>query len=263
MIFFYGKMRQYRWVCLLLGLIGGCGPAVVLDSPEQFPEKWLGRKLYATPHAYIYASNSFAAREADREVARAAEYFSEKTCAAPSKGLIIVTGSWDELIDPNLVLLYDLVLSREEPFGERPELSLDEVLTRFQRREEELAKIGVDFATMFKQFAIPLDKDTLVNRFGFPPEALDEVDWAVGISTIAAMRQAYREERREVEYGVNLFYMLMVLPLNIPAEIWIMEDLVGNRAGLLFEQLVLSDPQWTMDERIELMDAYATRFIPF
>ncbi len=259
MILCHGKMRQYWWVCLLLSLSGGCGPAVVLDYPDHFPEKWSGRKLYHTPNAYIYASNPFAAREADQAVIRVADFFlREKTGATSGKGLVLVTGRWDELIDSDLVFLHDLYLSRQEPPKKKPELSPTELRAVFQRRDEEFRKKGADFATTFKQFAMPLEKDTLVNRFGFPPEALTEVDWAAAIPTVAAMRQAIREDNRELAYGANPFYMLVLLPSIIQGDRWSLDGMVGNRAELLFEQLVLSQPQWTMQEKRELMDSGVT-----
>lgn len=256
------NMRRFLWVCLLLGLGGGCGPMVVLDAPEHFPEKWLGRKLYHTPNAYIYASNPLAAGEADREVARVGKFLREKAGGTPGKGLVIVTDCWDEVIDSDLAFLSDHASRRQDRIEDKVEFSPTDLRALMQRKQRELAKEGVDFLKSFKQYPLRLDTETLASRFGFAPEALEEVDWAAAISTGAAIRQGYSERVWEWGDHPGPIHRLLHLIWEIENDIWARKALPAERAGLLFEQLVMSQPQWTMEEKRELMDAHGMTLRP-
>ena len=108
-------------------------------------------------------------------------------------------------------------------------------------------------------FTIPLDKEALRHRPRFPQEAVEVVDWGIGISTASATRQGCREEMREVEWGVNPFFLLIVLPQKIPAENSWVSALLANRKGILYEQLVKSQPQWTIEAKRQLIEPYAHR----
>lgn len=91
--------RLTRPVCIGLFLIAaGCGPQppkVLLDTPENVPAEYNGRKLYHTPQAYVYARSDEAAGEADRWVIDVKKYIKRNYQRELEKGLVVVMDPGD------------------------------------------------------------------------------------------------------------------------------------------------------------------------
>ncbi|MCK6485271.1 MAG: hypothetical protein HUU22_17405 [Phycisphaerae bacterium] len=89
--------RVTRHGCVLLLLIAGaCGPARLLPAPPELPESANGRRLWHTPHAYIYARETEIAGETDRWIDGLNGHLHRTYDGALGKGLVIVADVDDE-----------------------------------------------------------------------------------------------------------------------------------------------------------------------
>ena len=164
-------------ICLLLT---GCGPSRTLKNPAKFPEDYRGRRLYNTPTAFIYASSSSAAGEAERLAAKVAEQYQKCTDTTPGKALLIVTDNQDQTLlnDPDSFLSLYLILTPDA-----------EIMKDIEKdATENLNGEGITADDIIKLSPLPLHKNVCWLR-DFPTTVYPEISWAALVPTKSAMKK--------------------------------------------------------------------------
>ncbi|MHC4441753.1 MAG: hypothetical protein ACYTF1_10720 [Planctomycetota bacterium] len=259
--------RFCRWgiIGFLVWLSVGCAPAELLEAPVQWPAEWRGRRLYHTPHAYIYAASDAAAGEADRLMISVAGDFKEASGRDTSKGLLIVTDVKDEPVISDFKDL--LKFAKQNNSGNRDGKSLTK--EQLEKAEKKLDKMqqdmdakmkekGLDFNLLLSMAPLKFDKSQLSSFLQFPECVAEAAGWAVVVPTRAAIRKSTKSMMgamlKSKELGI--IQKMAVLPMLAMMEP-IMADMLALECNMVvFEQLALQQPDWDKQAADKITKAY-------
>jgi hypothetical protein len=224
-------------------LAAGCGPAVRLDPPAGWPQRWAERSLYHTPTAYVYAGSDAAAGEVDRLVGGRAQWFQQQYGREPAKGLVIVTRKGDEPLTSDLASLVTIVA------GETPELGTDEwsdgdVENGLSMLEGLASSLGVDVSLVCHVAVLPLGRAEMSDLIGIPADQADAFGWVAAVPTRSAARGAVgTQARRLVKEHLGFFGGIAAAALMPLAVDMALKALVEQWEETIDERMQGADPQ--------------------
>lgn len=199
--------RVARYTCVLLLLLAGaCGPARLLPPPAELPETTNGRRLWYTPHAYIYTREKEVAGETDRWIQGLDGHLRRTHGGALGKGLVIVADIDDE--QPIVATLDELdrllwLLPASAAPARRP--SLDE-----RRRELEASGMSEEMAC---RTAVASLDDAACGAAGLPQQLPVDVVWRMCCpSSRLALKITRAFAPRAVEHKKGRAFALLAAP---------------------------------------------------
>ncbi len=251
-----------RWLAaVVMCIVGsGCGPARLLPAPAGWPAEWHQRRLYHTAHAYIYAGNGAAAREADDLARRVWREFEQRTGGRAGKGLLVVT----RIAEPPALEDYmELcrVLARHDAAAQGVALSPAALTQRCDAVLAALRDQGLDPDLELRLTPVTLDRGDVVETLHLPEAVGAVVPWAVALPTGSLIRRSNREGVRH-ELEEKRIGPLLQVPL---APVTAFEEGVRNAKALvardvaLFRNHALQQSGWDANRRDEHTQAYMNR----
>lgn len=234
----------------------GCAPARLLDRPLELPEAVGGRRLWHTPHAYIYAADATVAGETDRWVAGLSAHIRRTYKKELGKGLVIVVDRGEPPVVYSLEELHRL----EGMLPALGTLSRGAPMT-LERRRARLAESGMSEEQALRVTPAPLDGAALASA-GFagastsapataPRIALPaDVAWMMSCpSNRMAEAATWEIAPAAVEKRKGKMFAVMtacVLPLAIPEAA---KAFQLARDSLCFQLWAARLPDWTDEKR--------------
>ena len=243
--------------CFLLLTLSGCASMQTLPPPDGWPVSWKSRLLYNTPHAYIYASNSKAAKEMDRLVQRVLRDFENDNGTQPAKGLIIASDIGDELPVADMSLLFNQRQKEmTELYGDDAP-SQQQLLEQWEEQQHKVESMGLQMEVLFKMTPIPLDNDDLTQVCGLGPEVTQVVPWGMMLPTKGLMQQANNEISRATLASqgasrVGLYAMAPVLFLKDRRA----TDAMAVTRDIALYQHWAEEQNWNRQKKCEVVEDY-------
>lgn len=247
-------------LCLVLAALclgAGCAPAKVLDSPAGWPVEWKGRKLYHTPHAYIYAGSDAAAWEADELAARVHREFKSRTRKDAVKGLLLVTNVNDPPAFASFRQFCD-VKAKEAAAAEGRTLGEDELKKRHEMISAAFAEQGHDPESDLAMTPASIKPADLADVMDLAVQGAISPAWSVAVPTSALIEQA-NDRALQGEYEKRKVGLLVQLPLT---PITLFEHRLRNVKALvardveLFRNQMELQQDWSKEKRQEATHAY-------
>lgn len=253
-------------LAIIVGLGGlcGCAPKALLHNPSAWPDEWVQRRLFSTPHAYIYASNPAAAGELDRLVQTVAGDFRGDTGAEPLRPLIFVNDESDEPVIGALADLSRLAARREAPTTEDHARTDDDPPTDESESDSQVEPDELLVKCMAFMLPVRLEADDLRTLLNFPLSSADTEAGAVVAPTRAALRKSICTflDRGLDKENVDPLTRLAALPFLAIARSAMLDGLDADRRVLLYEHLVAAQPAWSEEEKRGYAERYAARITP-
>ena len=236
---------------VLASFLVGCGPAVTLAPPEDWPAEWSQRTIYSTPHAYIYASSASGASQADRAAKVAAQEFCELTGYQPSKAILIVNDAGDQLIVEDKAQLLRLIMQ----FKKLPNASMqdyDRVAGELETAIQKLSELGIGMDMFFQVQPMAITSQQLVD-LGLPA---GHGAWGAVVPTnelmyrflISTIEEATRNEE-EMTVGKKMILASM-MPL-IRAKLG--PETTAKREVIVFSQLASNEDKLSQETKTKLI----------
>src|SRR5262245_39276291 len=204
-------------------IFAGCGPThgppkVLLPAPGDMPAQAVGRQLFNTPNAYIYAHSDADAGEADRWVVDVKNYIKRNYQRDLEKGVVLVNSPTDpplaRTIEEEFALENDPTLMTTAP---RRSQSPEQI-------REKLNQEGLSEEAFIRGCSVPLTSSKL-QSMGI---SMNGATWAMagpshalasecGIATIAAglMKRNPKLTPQEAHDGAARFPDLAAMPFEI------------------------------------------------
>lgn len=244
---------------LLLLLLGGCGPAVVLENPAGWPGEFAGRKLYHTPNAYIYATSEAAAGEIDRRMVDVAGDFETASGAASTKGLFFVVDTGDPSLFPDADKLWDAMARAAAKAKERGQAVVFDLGSSREEADEKLQELGLQSDELLMMGTIVLSDDILAETLGLPPCVAETAPWAMTMPTGGAFRSFGGKMIRRMLKKEGLGMQLVALPWMPLIEGAMADMSVATSRITLFQTLAHQATDWAAEERDKCVGEYADR----
>jgi len=205
--------------------------------------------LHHTPHAYIYASNAWAAGEADRLIGDVAGEFEKDTGIKPTKGLVLVTDERDAL----LPLDWSRYLKEisEDSGGESGGESLD----------GPAQELGISKEAFLRIIAFGMRRDEAMKLIELPEPLRTGPEWVVVMPTRATLAKMISQMMKAAfkKNDIGPVAQAMVAPLLAIMEPK-MVDMVGMMRNVaVFSALVDNRQEWTQEQKKEKKEAYEQR----
>lgn len=253
-------------MCLILHLVAalatlaGCAPDTILPNPEGWPTELSGRKLYHTPHAYIYATCDTAAGEIDRRLADVAHDFVEMTGATvEGKPLLIVT----DLGDAPLLSTAEGYYTVAARHGLDDSKDYSGVGIRLARNRQDyqryVAKAGLQPQDGIMMIALPLATEDLCDVLGLPCEVACGAEWAVALPTDAAVGRFYGKMAGVVYSEQRLGVKILALPF-LPLVNSVAHHVAQAMCRVeVFKALLDRHDEWSPETRAKHLETYRKR----
>ncbi len=255
--------RIGRAAAWLLGAAacGGCGPAVLLDRPGEWPAEYAGRRLYNTPNAFIYASSVEAAGEADRLALEVARRFSSETGGRATKGLLFVQDRHDGLLLAEPQAMFELLHEGEVSQAAASAPADGAASPTWEEQKREFAEIGVPAETMLGCVGFVIRKNLLDSRLGLPQAAATQSGWAATLPTRGRCGAAAREMLDAVlrRSDLSLAQRLIVAPWTPLLEALTADTLIDAREMALYAGQVSAQADWSAERKQTVLGEYFAR----
>lgn len=254
-------------MCLLgaawLAVTAGCGPAVLLKNPDNWPPVWCDRTLHNTPASYIYATSDAAAGEADGVIREVAATYKREAGEPPAKGLVIVTDLRDPLFPGKWRELRRLA-KRQEKGGAATDTapasssaaspaSAPSSVPASQPEQDEktVAELGISWDLLFRMAPVGLSREQAPKLIDLPEPVKDEVAWVVVMPTRALLTDCNRQLVRASykKQNMGLAAQAMVAPMMAMMEPHMVDMLAAMREVAVYMAYVSAHPQWSTEEK--------------
>ena len=242
-----------------LAVTAGCGPAVLLKNPENWPPTWCDRGLHNTPAAYIYATSDAAAGEADGVIREVAATYKREVGQPPAKGLVIVTDLRDPLFPGKWRELRRLAKRQEkggtatETASTSPPASAPGSAPASQPEQDEktVAELGISWELLFRMAPVGLSREQAPKLIELPESVKTDIAWVAIMPTRALLADCNRQLIRAAykKQKVSVAAQMMTAPLMAMMEPQMVDTLAAMREVAVYMAFVSAHPQWSIEEK--------------
>lgn len=250
-----------------LALLAGCGPRKTCQNVANWPDPWAGRKLWTTPHAYLYATHAADAGELDRLTEQIRQRYVADVHGPTRRPLIVVR----DVHEPLPVRDTDALLRHAMRFTVQRDLDESATPEAFEAAVDS-AVIGVKMGAVAcgtdTQVAVAMaplicDPTCLRELCDVPEKMIADVDLAIIIPTSACLRHNTGRLVHDAlkMYGIGPVAQVLLAPVVALAKSKVVRQMSALREAALYNYWLFENPDLTETEKRKLAAAYLERWV--